>query len=134
MRSWLFISCLLQDSADRGAKLVPLFGFQLQLLAAGRRQAIEAGSAAEFGYAPFRFDPTLMFQAMEGWIQRTLIHLENFLRDLLNPFRGSPTVHRAVLEGSQDQEIEGALEQVETGTLGHGVDGLQQEYAGCCRM
>jgi hypothetical protein len=66
-----------------------------------------------------------VFKAMESRIQRTLVHLQNLPRNLLDAFRNRPSVHGAGLECPKDQEIERALQKVEPGLGRHGVDCLQ---------
>jgi hypothetical protein len=94
-------------------------GLEGKLFASSRGQLIKAGAAAEFGDTPLRLNPTLEFQTVERWVERTLAHLEDFLRDLLDAFGYGPAMHFAGLQGAKDEEVEGALEEVETGWLAH---------------
>src|SRR5580698_513329 len=79
-RSLQFISGLLQDAANGGGPPGPMFGFKLELFAAGSRQAVEARAAAFLGDTPFRFDPALVLQAVKSRIEGALVHLQGVLR------------------------------------------------------
>jgi uncharacterized protein (TIGR03437 family) len=57
-------------------------------------------------------------------IERTLVHLQNFLRDLLDAVRYGPPVHRAGLQSPQDEKIQGSLKKIDTGVTGHNVEWL----------
>ena len=105
--------CLLEHPSYRGRQPRPVIGLYLQLLPPGCSQLIESRPPPEFRNSPFRLDPSLMFKAMERRIQRTLVHLQYFSRNLLDPFRNRPPVHGAGLEGTENQEIERALQKIE---------------------
>jgi hypothetical protein len=54
---------------------------------------------------------------MQRGIKRTLMDLQDFFRNLTNASRDAPAVHGLDRERPQNQEVEGALDQV--GWLSH---------------
>ena len=74
---------------------------------------------AELGDRPLRFNPALVFEPMEGGIERTLVDLQHVLGDLLDPFGDRPAVQRLGLQRPQDQQVERAGEQVGYGAARH---------------
>jgi hypothetical protein len=68
----------------------------------------------------------LLLEPVECRVQRSLIDAENVARELLNSLGDRPPVARFGDERAENQEIEGALEEVEAS--GHGVDSLHQQY------
>ena len=60
-----------------------------------------------------------VLQPMERRIKRPLRNRHRLARDLLDPFGNGPAVLRAGGDCLEDQEVEGALRQVEPGLVGH---------------
>src|SRR6202012_1523758 len=87
------------------------FGFELLLALACER--VELCAAIVFGGAPFRGDPSLAFKAMQRGVERALLHAENVVRDLLEPFGNGPAMLRLVRAGAKNQQVEGSLRQFE---------------------
>jgi len=96
------------------------------LLPACLVQFVEAGTPPEFGNAPFGIDPALVFEAVQSGIERALIDLQDLPRDLLNALGDCPAVHGFGLQRAQNEEIERALQEIETGALRHSVECLQK--------
>ena len=71
----------LRNGAGQAAP-VPGFGFELFPALPGER--IILGVAAGFGFAPLGREPAALFEAVQGGIERALLHLEDVARDLLN--------------------------------------------------
>jgi hypothetical protein len=75
-----------------------------------------------------------VFQAVEGRVQRPLIHFEHTFRSLLDTLSDIPTVQRAISQSSKDQQSQSSLQKFQTAQLRHdvaflhqrGVDGQQQ--------
>src|SRR6185312_4005761 len=67
------------DYPDGAREPPPTIEFRFKLLAAGCRKRIELRAAIVLGIFPFRFDPPLMFKAMQGGIQRALLNLKNIV-------------------------------------------------------
>ena len=83
--------------------------FALELASTRTRQRVVLGPTPGGCLAPFREDPALVLQAVKRWIKRARTHLEHVARDLLDPKRDAPAVHRLERECLQDEEIERAL-------------------------
>jgi hypothetical protein len=65
------------------------------------------------GNAPFGFDPTLTPKAMKGWVEAAVLHLEQVVRPRPDSLPDTVAVLRSPLKGSQDEQVEGSLQQVE---------------------
>ena len=50
---------------------------------------------------------------MQSRIQRSLLDLENFARDLSDSFRDPPAVLRLEVEGLENQQVQSALRKVD---------------------
>src|ERR1700693_52821 len=59
------------------------FGFKL--LAAAGREAVKANFALGLGDAPFGSHPTLEENLLQGGVERTLLHLQHFFGENVNP-------------------------------------------------
>src|ERR1051325_11918423 len=76
--------CWLQDSRDSLRHPSVTFQFVFQLFSAGLRKPVETGAAVLLRLAPLAFDPALDEHALEGRVERALLHMENILGSLLN--------------------------------------------------
>ena len=63
-------------------------------------------------FAPLRFDPAALLEAVEGRVQGSLIHLEHFPGYLPDALGDAPAVHGFQRNGFEDQEIQSALDQI----------------------
>src|SRR5579862_6251425 len=79
----------------------PALGFCLELPPSGAGQSIEAGAALVFGDGPLGRDPAALLHPVQRWIERSLFHLQNFGRQLLQPERNAVTVLRPAREDFQ---------------------------------
>ncbi len=61
---------------------------------------------------PLRFDPSLLLQLMQGWVESALAHLKHLTRYLVNALGDSPSVHGFEGNRFQDQQVECALHEV----------------------
>ena len=59
----------------------------------------------------------MLFEAVESGIKGPLLHEQNIVRDLLDPFGDGPPVQRGCRDGFEDEKVEGALDEV--GRLAH---------------
>jgi hypothetical protein len=100
------------DEIDGGGEAAPVGGFFFELDAAGGGEGVELGLATGFGFRPLGFDPTFLFETVQGGIERALLNLENFARDLLNALGDGPAVLGFEREGFKDEEIESALDEI----------------------
>ena len=96
-------------AAERRFQLAASF---LQLRAAGWGERIELGLAAGVGFTPFGLDPPFALEPVEGGIEGALLDLEDFLGDLLDALGDGPAVLGLECDGFQDEEVEGALDEV----------------------
>jgi hypothetical protein len=72
-------SGVLDDELDGGGETVPLVEFVGELFLAGFGEGVELGNAAGFGGFGFGFDPALLLEAVEGWVERALLHLKDLV-------------------------------------------------------
>src|SRR4029079_14282529 len=97
---------------DRAGQALPVLLLLGELLPSLAGELIELGLAVVLGIAPFRLDQPLLLQPVQRRIERSLVHLQHVLRELLDPLGDSPSMHRVTGERAQDQEIQRALKQV----------------------
>src|SRR3984957_3506483 len=102
----------LQDEPNRRRESFPvgLFGFEIFL--SGARQGIIFRAAIVFRLAPFRLNPSLLFEPMQSGVKCALIHLQNVVRNAANALRNGPTVHGLEGDRLKDEQIESALDEV----------------------
>lgn len=101
-----------QDPVHRADKLIPTAGLMSELLATGRSEAIVAGLAIILGRAPEGGDPTAVLEAVQRRVQRSVFHLQNFRRTVLNDVRNRVAVRGPWVERLEDQQVQRSLEQV----------------------
>ena len=92
-----------QHPADRRRQPRPGFRLHAELLAPRRGQPVEPRAPSQLGDAPFRRDPSLVLQPVQRRIERTLVHAQHILRDLLNAFGNRPPVLRSGLQRPENQ-------------------------------
>ena len=109
------------DARDRGGHLVPPAGFDVELLPAQRRQAIELRAAVVLGRAVLERDPPALDQAVQRRIQRPLLHQQHVVRSLLDRLGNGVAVRRADPQRSQNQHVQRALQQLDAFLLLPGV-------------
>src|SRR5215210_5553102 len=107
---FLFSSKLTGKHAGDGtSEPLPVPGFLFELPAPGARQLVELRLAFVFRAAPFRGDQSLLLEPVQRGIQGALVHLEDFLRDLLYAQRNAPTVHWPGKKRLEDQQVQSSL-------------------------
>src|SRR6266849_5335883 len=62
---------------------------------------------------PARFDPATALQPVQRGVQRTLLNLQCIARNLLDSLGDGPAMLRFERQRSQDQQVQGALRQVD---------------------
>src|SRR5262249_14751462 len=82
-----------------------------ELAPSGGGEAVEAGTAAQFGDAPFGPDPALVFEAGGGRGEGGPVDAQHGPRGLLEALRDRPSVLGAGLGGAGNEEVERALEE-----------------------
>ena len=88
----------------------------------GLGKTIEARAPVVLGRAPLGGDPALPLEALQRGIERALLDLQDVVGELADPLRDRPAVQRLERDRLQDQQIDGALNEI--GGLPH--DGLQE--------
>jgi hypothetical protein len=74
-------------------------------------ERVELDLSAGIGFLPFGLKPAIVFEAVERGIERALVDLEEFFRNLLKPLRDGIAVAGAQGDNLQDQHIESAAEK-----------------------
>src|SRR4030095_17086404 len=64
---------------------------------------------------PLRRDPPRALQPLQRRVERAVIHFQHFLRRLLYVMRDVVAMQRAEEQSPQDQHVERALQEVDTG-------------------
>ena len=101
----------LDRRSDRRGDALPAGGFRVQVLPAGLREAVVLRLAPILGLTPFRGQPSLFLEAMQGRKERPRFHFEHAAGDLGDAPRDAEAVVRAEGEGAQDQQVKSALQQ-----------------------
>ena len=96
----------------------PLRELGVELSPAGGGESIELRAASDVGVSPLGVEPTLVFHAMEGGIERALFDLEALSRRALDPLQDREAVHRPPGQRLEHEEVERAAKQAEIGFFG----------------
>ncbi len=104
-----------EHAGDGIGKARPLGCLKIKLLAAVRREAIEARFAIVFRQAVRSGDPTTLQQALKRGIQRAMADLQHIFRHVLD---GMP-VEVAEEQASQYQQVQGSLQEIDASGIGH---------------
>jgi len=89
-----------------------------ELSSAGGRQRVVLGSSVGVRQPPFAGDPFLLFEPMEGMVERAFLDLERSAGDILDPSSDGVPVSWPPGERLEDEHVEGAFEEVE-GVVAH---------------
>src|SRR5271169_1810095 len=73
-----------QDAVDGADKLIPAAGLFGRLSAPSWRQAVIASLAIVFRCAPEGRNPCAILQAVQRWIERPVLDLQNLVRAMLD--------------------------------------------------
>ena len=84
-----------------------------ELFPSGGRELVVLGFAVVLREAPLGLEPAALFHAVEGGVERALFDLQSLVGGLANPRGGGVAVARSPLQRFEDEEVEGALEEVE---------------------
>src|SRR5207302_4811035 len=104
---------------------VPILRLDLKPFAAGARELVVLCAAIVVGRTPRGTDPSAALEPMQCRVERALWNLKRVARDLVDALGNPPAVHRLERERFENQEIERALRQVESGVV-HGSLSLLQ--------
>src|SRR5262249_39094923 len=115
------------DAGDRARELLPAGPLLDEPLAAGRGQSVDTPALIVLRELPVRRARAVTSEPMERRIERPRIDLENILRARSNRLRDAVAMVLTPTERLQDEEIECALEQLDSRErpfLRHGVGTL----------
>lgn len=70
-------SGVLDDELDGGGETIPFVELVGELFLAGFGEGVKLGDAAGFCGLGFRFNPALLFEAVESWVEGALLYLED---------------------------------------------------------
>src|SRR5690242_18908034 len=101
-----------EGARDGERDLVPVGGLGLELPCARAGELVEFGAAVVLGLAPGRGQPAVAFHAMQGGEERPGLDLEDAAGHQADAAGDAESVELAAVEGAEDEEVEGALEEV----------------------
>jgi hypothetical protein len=113
---------MLQDHVDNSGQASPALGLGLELRSTLCGQPIKFCLASRPARAPFGDEKLLVFEPMEGRIERSLLNLQSFFRDLLNALRNRIAVDWPERNDAKDQEVQRTLGEIEFGWSRHAYD------------
>ena len=93
---------------------LPLGALDGEAFAAGCGEPVDADALAFVGPLPRRVDELGALEAMERWVERASVHLQRVARVGANHLPEPEPVLRSPPECLEDDEIERALEQLDT--------------------
>ena len=103
----------MENPGDGAGEFFPFGGFERKLFSAFWGKTVEFGAAVVFGNAFFDGDPAAFDKAVQGGIEGALLDLENVLGVALDVLGYGVAVGRTGEEGTQDEQVERALEEVD---------------------
>jgi hypothetical protein len=74
---------------------LPAFGFDPQLALSRGGETVKLCFTIFIAFTPLRLEESFVFQPIQSWIERTLLNLQVFYRQLLNSEQNSIAVLRA---------------------------------------
>src|SRR5258708_19040168 len=101
----------LENSCNGGRLPRPFARLALELFAPERRQDVILRAPVVLRVPPFALEPAGPLQPAERRKQRSRVHLEDALADLLDTHRYPVAVHRFQFQCFQDQHVQRALDQ-----------------------
>jgi hypothetical protein len=101
----------IENQAHGARKAAPFARLFVQLLAAGGGERVEPRLAVVLAYAPLGADPFLVFEPLQGHIERAMVDEEHVLRLPLNRARHSLAVAGAKQKGFKNEQVQRALQQ-----------------------
>ena len=94
---------VLDEKANSRREPVPSLEFAHQLFPALGRKRIDSRTPSEIRLLPGRADPALIFEPVQGRVQRPLADCKSVTRERLYPLRYPPTMKRLTRDGLQNQ-------------------------------
>ena len=83
-----------------------------ELLSALRCEPVVARAPVVLGRAPERRDPAAILEAVQGRVERAVLHLEHLVRPTLDRMRDGVAVCGPDTERLQDEQVERSLEEL----------------------
>src|SRR6185437_403297 len=118
-RSQYFIAYSLQalfggpkNQSDGARDLFPIPYFSFELPPALARKPVKLGFSAGLGRLPFRLEPVTIFQPMKSRIKRSLLHLKDVFRYLLDALRDGVAVDWTQSKHLEDQHVQCPFEKL----------------------
>src|SRR4051794_40802537 len=99
---------------------LPRRALSIELFPARRRELIEARATIVLRRCPRRRDPSACLESAKGGVERPIVDVEHAARDRLDRLRELPPVGGTGAEELEDDEVQGALEEVDL-LSGHGA-------------
>src|ERR1700679_409005 len=96
-------------------------------------ELVELGFAASLGRLPCGFEQLLVFEAVKGRIERSLLHLQNLAGHLLNSLGDRIAVNGAKRNHPHDEEVEGSLREINSVCGLHAYTFYLYLYISMCR-
>src|SRR5437773_3677728 len=103
-----------EDESNRRREARPLVGLGRELPAAEFREFVVLRLPIVLGRPPFGCDPATPFKSVQGRIYRPLRDLQHRFRHLAEALGDRPTEHGVERQHFENEQIEGALRQLET--------------------
>src|ERR1041385_9508821 len=110
----------LEHAPHRGHQLVEGGDLGGQLLAPGPGELVVAGPAPGGRDPPLGLDPALEPEALEGGVERAFLDPERLRGQAPDVLRDAVAVHRPEGEGLEEEEVEGAGEEVDLEGIARG--------------
>src|SRR5215475_11232137 len=82
-----------KHAIDGTRRPIPLVDLGAELLPPFRRDAVVPGAAVVLADAPLGANPAAAHHRLEGWVQRSLVDVEDVSRDLAQAEGNAPAVH-----------------------------------------
>ena len=80
--------------------------------AARLSQGVVLGAPIIIAHGPFRANPAVLFEFVKRGIQGALTNLQYFTGHLMDALRNGPAVHGLQSNSFQNEEVEGALDEI----------------------
>src|SRR5215471_10422173 len=98
---------------------LPLGFFSRQLFASGGCEAVVACLPVLVGHLlPVRRNPALFQKSVQCRVERTVVHLQDFVRQLLDESYDAVAMGRPQEQGPEDQHVEGTLHEGDAVAVG----------------
>src|SRR6185436_18027793 len=100
------------DRGDRRGQAVPVGRLALEVPPARPRQRVVFRPSVVLADLPLGGDPAFLFELVQRRVERAVAHLQHVAGDLLEALADRPGVERLEREDLEDQEVEGALDEI----------------------